>query len=78
MMLSGFLTLIVSNGCPDTTVQIPPKPPAKKFFTSLVRCFSVMVKLKIGQVRVAEGGKAKQPLVEWQGGKEGTMALGAK
>ena len=37
------LTLMVSKGCPEMTVQMPPNPPAKKFFTSLVLCFSVIV-----------------------------------
>ena len=36
-------TLIVSKGCPEMTVQMPPNPPAKKFFTSLTLCFSVIV-----------------------------------
>lgn len=35
--------MMVSKGCPETTVQTPPNPPATKFFTSLVRCFSVMM-----------------------------------
>ena len=40
------LTLMVSNGCPDATVQMPPKPPAKKFFVAEVLCFSVILNYK--------------------------------
>ena len=44
-------TLMVSKGWPDRTVQMPPKPPARKFLTSLVLCFSVMLAVLSRQYR---------------------------
>jgi hypothetical protein len=38
--IGHVFTFIVSNGCPDATVQTPPKPPARKFLVADVLCFS--------------------------------------
>lgn len=32
------ITLMVSSGCPAKTRQMPPNPPAKKFFSGLIGC----------------------------------------